>query len=210
MPVARELERRGHAVVVPSLLGTAGAPPRHWRDCVAAVRGAVGSVSSPVVLAGHSGGGLLLPAIAGALAAPVSQLMFVDADVPARRGETPLAPQAFLEDLRARAVSGTLPPWSSWWGEDTMRELVPDETLRAALTREMPSLPLSYFEQGVPSPVGWERIPCGYLLLSDAYRDAAAEAQARGWRVEEIAGAQHLHIAVAAEAVADALVRLAA
>ena len=52
-------------------------------------------------------------------------------------------------------------------------------------------------------------MPCAYLLLSDAYREAAAEARDREWRVEEITGAQHLHIAVAPEAVTDALIRLA-
>jgi hypothetical protein len=90
-----------------------------------------------------------------------------------------------------------------------MRDLVPDEALRTQLTREIPSLPLAYFAERIPSPVGWDRMPCSYLLLSDAYRDAAAEARGRGWRVEEILGARHLHIAVAPEAVTDALIRLA-
>ena len=207
-PVARELERRGRHAVVPSLLAEAGAPPRRWQHCVEAVRDAVGPLSDRIVLVGHSGGGLLLPTIAAAVAAPLSRLIFVDSGVPASTGETPLARHPSLLDHLA--VGSTLPPWSSWWGEDAMRDLVPDEALRAALTREMPSLPLSYFQQRVPSPVGWERVPCAYLLLSDAYRDAAAEARERGWRVEEITGAQHLHIAVAPEAVTDALIRLAA
>ena len=206
-PVARELERRGRHAVVPSLLGEAGAPPRRWQHCVEAVRDALEPFSEPIVLVGHSGGGLLLPTIAAAVAAPLSRLIFVDSGVPASTGQTPLARHPSLLDQLA--VGGTLPPWWSWWGEDAMRDLVPDEALRAALTREMPSLPLSYFQQRVPSPVGWERVPCAYLLLSDAYRDAAAEARERGWRVEEITGAQHLHIAVAPEAVTDALIRLA-
>jgi pimeloyl-ACP methyl ester carboxylesterase len=208
-PVARELERRGCQVVVPSLLGAAGEPPRRWRHCVEAVRDAVGPLSNRIALVGHSGGGLLLPTIAAAVAVPVSRLIFVDSGVPASTGETPLAPPSLLDHLRTLAVGGTLPPWSTWWGEEAMRDLVPDEALRAALMREMPSLQLSYFEQRVPTPAGWERLPCAYLLLSDAYRDAAAEAHARGWRVEEITGAQHLHIAVAPEAVTDALIRLA-
>jgi hypothetical protein len=83
------------------------------------------------------------------------------------------------------------------FGEEAMRDLVRDEALRTALVREMPSLPLAYLEQRIPSPAGWDRRPCAYLLLSDAYREAAAEARERGWRIEEITGAQHLHIAVA-------------
>ncbi len=209
-PVARELERRRHQAVVPSLLGPAGAPPRHWRDCVEAARDAVGTPSDPIVLVGHSGGGLLLPVIADAVAAPVSRLICVDSGVPASTGETPLVPPPFLDRLRPLAVGGMLPPWSTWWGEDELRGLVPDEALRAALAREMLSLPLAFFEQRVPSPAGWDRVPCAYLLISDAYREAATEAGERGWRVEEITGAQHLHIAVAPEAVTDVVIRLAA
>jgi pimeloyl-ACP methyl ester carboxylesterase len=207
-PVAHELERRGHSVIAPSLLGAASAPPPQWRHCVEAVRDATRTLSNPLVLVGHSGGGLLLPAIANSVAQPVSRLIFVDSGVPATTGETPLALPPFLEYLRTLAVDGTLPPWSAWWGEEAMRDLVPDQALRAALAREMPPLPLAYFEQRVPSPAGWDRVQCGYVLLSDAYRDAAAEARERGWRVEEIAGAQHLHIAVAPDAVTDILIRL--
>jgi pimeloyl-ACP methyl ester carboxylesterase len=209
-PVARELGRRGWQAVVPSLLKPTGAPSRDWRHYVEAARDAVQTLSDSIVLVGHSGGGLLLPVVADAVALPVSGLIFVDSGLPASVGETPLVPPALLEDLRTLAVEGMLPPWSSWFGDEAMRDLVPDEALRTALGREMPSVPLAYFEQRIPSPAGWDRIPCAYLLLSDAYREAAAEADERGWRVEEIAGAQHLHIAVAPKAVTDVLIRLAA
>jgi pimeloyl-ACP methyl ester carboxylesterase len=168
----------------------------------------VRTFSEPIVFVGHSGGGLLLPVIADAVAAPISGLIFVDSRVPARTGETPRVPADFLDQLRTLAVDGMLPPWSSWFGEEAMRELVADEALRAALAQEMPSVPLAYLEQHIPSPAGWDRRPCAYLLLSDAYREAADEARDRGWPVEEITGAQHLHIAVAPEAVTDALIRL--
>jgi hypothetical protein len=70
-------------------------------------------------------------------------------------------------------------------------------------------IPLAVFEQPIPTPAGWDRLPCRYLLLSEPYREAAAEARGRGWPVEEIARAQHLHIAVAPNDVTDALLRLA-
>jgi pimeloyl-ACP methyl ester carboxylesterase len=207
--VARELERRGRQVVVPSLLGAATAPPPQWRYCIDAVRAATSTLSNPIVLVGHSGGGLLLPAITGAVTTAVSRLIFVDSGVPASSGETPLVPPPFLAHLRTLAVNGKLPPWSAWWGEEAMRELVPDEAARTELEGELPSLPLSYFEESVPSPAGWDRVPCAYLLLSDAYKDAASDAHGRGWRVEEIAGAQHLHLAVAPATLTDVLIQLA-
>ncbi len=208
-PVARELERRGRQVVVPSLLGAATAPPPRWGYCVDAVRAATSMLSNPIVLVGHSGGGLLLPAITGAVTPTVSRLIFVDSGVPASTGETPRVPPSFLAHLRTLAVNGILPPWSSWFGDEAMRELVPDDAARAALERELPSLPLSSLEESVPSPAGWDRVPCAYLLLSDAYRDAASDARGRGWRVEEIAGAQHLHLVVAPATVTEVLIRLA-
>ncbi len=64
-PVARELERRGRQVVVPSLLGAATAPPPQWRYCIDAVRSATSTLSNPgrpcrplrrrTVVAGHHG-----------------------------------------------------------------------------------------------------------------------------------------------------------
>lgn len=209
-PVARELERRGCRAVVVSLLTPDGAPPLDWRQCVEAVEGSVQTLVDPIVLVGHSGGGLLLPVIADAVAPPVAGLVFVDSAVPARTGETPVVPPRFLDDLRSLAVEGVLPPWSTWFGEGVMRDLVPDDALRGALAQEMPSLTLAFLEQAIPSPVGWDRLPCTYLLLSDAYSEAAAEARQRGWHVEEISDGQHLHIVVAPEAVADALIQLAA
>jgi len=194
--VAEERKRRGNEAVAPSLLGPGGAP-RDWREACDAATAAVEASSDPVILVGHSGGGLLLPVVADAVGSHVSGLVFVDSAVPASAGETPLVPAPLLDDLRALAVDGTLPPWSTWFGEDAMRRLVPDDGLRAMLEREMPSIPIAYLEQSIPSPPGWDRVPCAYLRLSDAYREAGNEAKARGWRVDEISGAEHLHIAVA-------------
>jgi pimeloyl-ACP methyl ester carboxylesterase len=207
-PVAVELAMRGRKAVLPSLLGPGGAAPGDWRECVEAVRVGVAALFGPVVLVSHSGSGLLLPSIADALAQPVSGMIFVDSGLPATAGETRFMPPASLERFAALAVNGVLPPWSEWFGEEAMREVIPDERLRHALTREMPEIPVAFLEQCIPSPTGWDRRPCSYLLLSEAYDAAAREALERGWLVEVIEGAQHLHIAVAPKAVADALLRL--
>ena len=209
LPVAREVERRGRVAVVPSLLGVAEAPTPQWRHVPEAVRAATSHLREPIVLAGHSGAGLLLPAIADALAVEVAALVFVDSFLPPPGGTLELGPPAFIDQLRTLASDGVLAPWSSWFGEDAMRELVPDECLRAALEGEMPHLPLSYFEASVPLPEGWNRRPCGYLLLSaEPYGPSAAEARALGWPVREIHGAQHLAIATDPVPVTEALIDL--
>ncbi len=65
-------------------------------------------------------------------------------------------------------------------------------------------LPLSYFEESLPIPVGWDTRPGAYLAFGDTHaaeRDAAA---ARGWPVWTLPGG-HLHMLTAPEEVASAI-----
>jgi hypothetical protein len=210
LPVAQELGRRGRGAVVPSLLGVADAPEPQWRYVPDAVRTATRDLRQPIVLAGHSGAGVLLPVIADALAVGVAGLVFVDSFLPPPAGELPLAPPEFSDQLRAMATEGVLPPWSHWFGPEAMTELAPDERLRAHLEAEMPRLPLSYFEATVPLPDGWpRRYSCAYLLLSATpYGQSATEARSYGWPTIEIHGAHHLATATNARAVTQALLDL--
>jgi hypothetical protein len=134
-PVARELERREREAVVPSLLGVADAASPQRRHVPQAIRAATARILKPIVLVGHSGGGLLLPTIADSLTVELAALVFVDSFLPPAGGSVPLAPPGFIDKLRALASDGVLPRWSSWFGEDAWRELVPDQRLRAALRR---------------------------------------------------------------------------
>lgn len=210
MPVARELERRGRGVVVPSLLGVADAAEPQWHHVRDAVRSATSDLRQRVILVGHSGAGLLLPVIADALDHEVAALIFVDSSLPPRGGRLQLGRPAIMDQLRAMASDGLLPPWSRWFGPDAMRELVPDERLRADIEAEMPRLPLSYFEATVCLPDDWaNRLPCAYLLLSaSGYGEPAAEARAHGWPAIEIDGVGHLAIATNPIPVTDALLDL--
>jgi hypothetical protein len=103
LPVADELVRRGRAAVVPSLLGVAAAPAPRWRHVPEVVRAATAETAAPVVLVGHSGAGLLLPAIADALTVEVAALVFVDSFLPPANGSLRLAPPGLMDQLRALA-----------------------------------------------------------------------------------------------------------
>ncbi len=207
-PVAAELGRRGRLVAVP-VLGPDALPD--WRPWVDEVCGVVRAMPGRVVVAGHSGGGILLPLVATEARDDVGCLLFVDSDVPLRGGETPVVPPGFREFLAGRAgADGMLPPWPAWWDDGVMRDLIPDDERRAVIAAEAPALPLAYFDERIPSPAGWDDVPSGYLQLSDAYAEATAEARERGWPVEAIEGAQHMHPVVAPGEVAEAMLRLAA
>jgi hypothetical protein len=187
-------------VEVPSLVSAATSGS--WRACVdAAVRGA--AKGDDPVLVGHSGAGPLLPAIADRMVPPPERLVFVDAIVPPEEGERSVS-AALLQHLRTIETEGCLPPWSVWFGPEMMEELIPDDYLRSAVVAEMPKLPLSYFEDVVSVPSGWARASCRYVLLSEAYREEAAEATSRGWQVCEQLGS-HLDILTRSVEIADLL-----
>jgi hypothetical protein len=208
-PVARELQSRARRAVVPSLVDVAGAQAPQWQHACRAVEAGTATIPGPVVLVGHSGAGLLLPTIAHAISAPVAAMLFVDTFLPPPTGTATLLPPEFLDELRARARNGVLPPWSQWFGDDVMSELVPDAAMRALLEADMPHLPLSYFEGKPPVTAGWDRRACAYLLLSDEpYAAAADDAQARGWPITRLPNAHHLSLVTDPEAVTGSLLEL--
>jgi Alpha/beta hydrolase family len=206
--VAEELTAGGHRAIIPAV-----SPPITSAVAFAAVvaAGVPAEGDGQPVLVGHSGAGPVLPLIAARVAAGRKAspwLVFVDADVPPDAGQARLMPDAYLDPLRALAVDGILPKWSTWFGPEAMRELVPDGARRAIVSAELPQLPLSYFEKSVPVPAGWANEGAGYVLLSEAYEESAAAAAARGWPVERLEGA-HLDLVTRPTEVAAAILRVA-
>jgi hypothetical protein len=169
---------------------------------------AVGRVIRAVTLLAHSAAGLLLPVIGERVAAEVDAYVFADATIPAPAGATPVVPAEFMDAVRQMAEDGRVPRWSAWFPEGVMRTLVPDDDLRKEVEDELPSLPLAYFEEAVPTPASWAEDRCRYLQFSEAYLPAAADAEAKGWPVVRLAGG-HLHMLVDPSAVTEALLYLA-
>ncbi|MBO1336926.1 alpha/beta hydrolase [Streptomyces sp. VRA16 Mangrove soil] len=211
-PVAEHLAAAGHRVLVPSLLhvGEGDAPP-FWPAVVDAVRDGLRHVpaDTSLTLVAHSNAGLFLPAIRKALHQPVTGSVFVDAALPARSGSTTVAPPELLSFLRTLAVDGRLPRWTDWWDEDDVAPMFHGCDARRTVVAEQPRLPLSYYEQRIPVPDGWDDHPCSYLLFGPPYEAEAEEARSRGWRVAHLPGA-HLHQIVDPAGTAGHLIALGA
>ncbi|MEV6491366.1 alpha/beta fold hydrolase [Actinoplanes sp. NPDC051633] len=160
----------------------------------------------PVVLAGHSGAGPLLPRIARAVRQPVDALIYVDSVLP-HPGESWIenAPAGLVDRLRGIARDGVLPPWNEWFDPAAVASLLPDDEMRGRFVAELPRLPFSYFEEKASADV-WNG-PASYLLLSEGYRDDAAAARKAGLPVAEHVD-HHLSMLTDPAAVAAALRRL--
>jgi hypothetical protein len=105
------------------------------------------------------------------------------------------------------AKDGRLPPWHAWWPKGALEALLPDRAVGARFLSEQAELPLAYFDE--PAPPEPMQTPAAYLQLSEAYRDDADAAAARGWPVERLA-LHHLAVLTHPAAVGEAVELLAA
>jgi alpha-beta hydrolase superfamily lysophospholipase len=210
-PVAGELAARGLAVTVPELrdVGETGGP--YWQQHAASCATALVDVSPglPLVLVGHSGAGLLLPAIARACGRPVTACVYVDSDLPlgdvSRLARMEQEAPDFAAELRAHLAAGHRFPE---WTDADLRETIPDQRLRRAVLADLRPRFLAFFEEPIPGFAGDPDAPCGYLQFSEVYAAPAARAHALGWPCVTVRGG-HFHMLVDPAGVADATIRLA-
>lgn len=204
-PVAAELRGRGHGVVVPRLTSPPALDGPYWGRHVAEVARAVDDAVAPgrpVVLAGHSGAGPLLPAIGTWMDARVASYVFVDAPLPANNKSRL---DGFESDdeadaFRAAAVDGLLRPWTT----AMLRPHIDDDATLERFAADLAPVPLAVYEEALPVPPGWPGVPCAYLQFSPEYDGAGAGAYQRGWAYLRLDGS-HFHLVNAPAAVAGAL-----
>jgi hypothetical protein len=202
--VGAELRRGGRSTVVPSLVDalTGSAPLHH--ALAAAVADAV---SGRVTLVAHSGAGPLVPAVVDL--AQIVAVIFVDATLP-HPGRTWLdsVPAEMAERLTARVgPDGLLPRWHEWFPAGALAELVPDDGARAEFRADVPRVPARYLREVAPDSHAWQELPCGYVQLSAAYENAAAQARRAGWPVARVNG-HHLSGVTEPAVVAAAVARM--
>jgi hypothetical protein len=179
-------------------------PPVQATAVLDAFRHRVDEVAPDLVLT-HSNGGRY-----AALAAPGVPAVHVDASLPAESGEpAPMASEDMLDHLAERAdEDGLLPPWSRWWPEEAVAEVLPDEAAHRWLREHERRLPIAYFRSRLGAPPGWTDGPQAHVAFGGTYADEQALAGRHGWPVTRLEGAGHLHHLVAPHVVAEAVVGL--
>ena len=208
-PIKKRLHDSGAVTIVPTLVAVADAEPPFWQKVAELTREAIDTLPAdqPIVIVAHSNAGLFVPAVVAAAPRPVTGCIFVDAALPSTSGPTAVAPPELLDFLRPKANGGRLPQWTEWWDDADIAPMFPDADVRRAVSAEQPRLPLSYYEEQVPVPAGWDSRPCAYLLFGPPYDAMARDAAQRGWVVKEDAGL-HLHQLVDPDAVTRSIIAI--
>jgi hypothetical protein len=201
--VADALRSDGHEAIVPNLVaGAVAGDPGVFAQAAAEAADS----DEDTVIVGHSGAGAVLPLVAARKTFKAPQVVFVDAGLPPCEGSF-RAGGDFLRTMRDLATNGVLPIWSRWWGEGVLEELVRDDRRRHEIEKELPQVPLAFYEASIEVPTDWCNSRGAYVLLSDAYRQDASRAASLGWPVVERPGA-HLDIVNDEDAIADILLDL--
>ncbi len=181
------------------------AAPTDAGAVLAAFRRSV-ELERPDLVLTHSNGGRY-----AALAAPGIPVVHVDAALPPEHGDATMAPEGLFAHLASLADDdGLLPPWTRWWPDEDIAAVVPDAEVLAGVRAEEQRMPLSYFRSRLGAPEGWVDRPQAYLALGDTYARETAFAVGHGWPTTVLDGALHLHHLVEPDAVAAAVLDLAA
>jgi hypothetical protein len=84
---------------------------------------------------------------------------------------------------------------------------VPDDRARAEFCADVPRVPARYLREVALDSNAWQELPCGYVQLSAAYENAAAQAHRAGWPVARVDG-HHLSGVTEPAVVAAAVARM--
>ena len=150
-----------------------------------------------IVLAAHSGAGVLLPAI-GRLArnrnmsARIAGYVFIDCDLP-ENGLSRL--DLFDADEAARLRAASRDNWLPQFSDKHLAPLITDADVRGAFVAEQPLLSINVYEEALLVPDDWPEAPCAYVQLSAHYPKSVAAAGLRRWQFTKLAGHHLLPIA---------------
>jgi hypothetical protein len=211
--VAEELRIRGVKAIVPDLTYDLVPKQLFWELHANSVARAIRSIpeNEALILTGHSGAGVLLPAVRQISGRTVAGYILVDADIP-EDGVSRLEllgrelPEVAEGVHQALSAGEMLPAWS----DADLEEVIPDPGVRRRVLAELRPHPVAFMEEAIPVFEGWPDAPYGYLSFkgTGSYGEAVKRAKREGWAYAELEGA-HFHVLVDPSGVAEALVWLA-
>lgn len=211
--VGNELKLRGVKAIIPELAYDVAPNGPFCELHAKSVDRALKSIpaNEALILTGHSGAGILLPAVHQTSPRPVAGYIFVDADIPEDgvsrleilRRELP----SVAEEVQLALSAGEMLPA---WSDAELEEIIPDPGLRQKVLADLRPHPLAFMEEAIPVPEGWPETPCAYLSFkrTGSYAESVERAKREGWAYAELDGA-HFHMLVDPARVAEALVMLA-
>jgi hypothetical protein len=202
------MQARGLHVLVPTLHDSPDSKEPFWKQHAESVSEALAQIpkDTSLTLVGHSGAGPLLPAIRQVLTSPIRAYVFADAGIPRHgssrldlmRSEDSEWAYSFQKELER---GGRFPTWSF----DDLQEVIPDQSLRRQMVRELRPRGLDFFTEPIPIFDGWPDASCIYIQFSAAYDQPAAQARQAGWPTYTF-DAGHFHMLVEPAAVTDLIV----
>ena len=207
---ADELRSLGAAAAVPELKEPEAGEPYSQAHAASAAAGAGDlPATAPLVAAGHSGAGALLPLVGEAIGRRPVAYLFVDAGLPthgrSRLEQMDAEEPRFAAELRGLFEEGRAFPE---WTDEMLAPEIADSALRRAILTEVRPRGADYFEEAIPDVPGWPDAPCGYLRFSEPYVGAECRARESGWHADRLDGG-HFLCATDPSAVAAAMLRLA-
>jgi pimeloyl-ACP methyl ester carboxylesterase len=195
--VAPVLRRAGHEVYTPTLTGlgdraAAAAPDvglsTHIQDVVRVLEA---EDLQQVILVGHSYAGFVITGVAQRARGRLARLVFLDAFLPEDGQSVRDYQPPDLDDIVRRTGDGWRLPMTALFPVEALglRDTADLRWVRENL-RDQPYR--TFTERLRVSPDTW-RLPCTYVLTSEAppFLAAAARARKQGFRVVELAGAGH-------------------
>ena len=206
--VAEQMRQRGLSVLVPDPEDSPNAKEPFWKQHAESISRALTQVpnQASLTLVAHSGAGPLLPVIRQSIANSVNTYVFVDAGIP-RNGTSRLdlmrsEDPEWANDFQNRLERGERFPT---WSFDDLREVIPDESLRRQMVRELRPRGLDFFTEPIPVFEGWPDADCVYIQFSSAYQQPAVYAWQAGWPTYKLE-AGHFHMLVDPAAVTGLLI----
>ena len=205
-----ELHSRGHKVIVPSLLEILD----HKSNFAAAVTETIRAQMQGQVFSGnmylvmHSAAGAFMAALQEGLPPEMSGYIFVDSRLPQENANLSAQDtRGTVEQRKAMARDGMLPRWSDWFGPEVMKEVLPNERIRAHFLKELRPIPVGLFEEPLQTPNGWPDITSGFVRLSEFYKPLTEQARVYGWPVIE-KDVGHLHMLVQPKVVTEMILEM--